>query len=103
MKEKVKQLVREQIKLIKPLEKTGTTEKIRHYARSEVNRLSLVLVSDLLDNEFVNFYKDTIIKCCISLYSKLCEDYRNLPTPELRDLANDESKEVMEIWTEIEK
>ena len=102
MKNKVIQIVRDHIKLIKPLEKNGTTTKIREHARKEVHNLSLILASDMLGNEFVVFFKDSIIKCCISLYSKLCEDSRNLPTPELRDLANDESKEVMEIWTEIE-
>lgn len=97
---KIKQIIREQIRLVDPLIKNGTTTSIRMYAYNESVKLENILESD--SDNFFEKNRDTIISCCISLYSKLNEDSRTLPTIELRELAKKEADNVMKIWTKIE-
>ena len=101
MKEKILQLIREQIKLIEPISINGTTEKIRKHAREHMFKLKLIL--DTGHEDFIEKNIKLISSCCMSLYNKLIDDSINLPTVDLRELAKKEANEVMEIWVKIEK
>ena len=100
---KIKQIIREQINLIQPLIKTGTTQNIRTYAQNDYNNLVNIVSSKLSEEVFIKKYKTTIISCCMSIYNKLSDDSRYLPTVTLRELAKSEAEDVISIWSIVEK
>lgn len=100
----ISNLIKDQIKLIEPLIKDGTTKSIRDYAISEYDKLNnLLILEKKKEDTFLKENKDTLINCCMSLYNKLNDDYKILPTVELRELAKKEADNIMEIWKVIEK
>lgn len=100
---KIKQIIREQINLIEPLIKNGTTQNIRTYSQNDYNNLVNIISSKLSEDIFIKKYKNEIISCCVSLYQKLSDDSRYLPTVKLRELAKSEANDIMVIWSTIEK
>ena len=99
----IKDMIKEQIIMIKPLQNTGTTYKIRRFADDEISKLNIILKSKLSLEDFIKEYKLSLIPCCISMYNKLDADSRTLPTYQLQELARAETNRIGKIWENIEK
>jgi hypothetical protein len=98
----IKQLVSDQIKLIDIISRKGTTSKIRKEANDYMDKLCLIVNSNLSNDEFIQMYKSELIECCSILYDKLIEDQKNLPSFLLRDSSKKEADRIMKIWKYIE-
>lgn len=99
----IKDLIKEQIKLIEPICVNGTTRKIRISAIEEISKFNTILMSDLSIGDFIKEYKPILINCCMSMYQKLNEESRTLPTFSLKNIAQEEAANIMKIWENIEK
>ena len=102
MIEEIKCIVRDQIKLIEPIAKSGATSSIRKTANNIIDKLYIITDSSLPIEEFIKKYRNELIECCSSLYIQLSEDSRKSSMISLREISNQESERIMNIWKYIE-
>jgi hypothetical protein len=106
MNKLIRKIFKEQINLVEPVSIDGTTEKIRQHAKSYICELEELLKTNIdgeYDDDFIKKHKNTILNCCRTLYNKLCDDTRTLPTFELINIAEEEANEIMKVWETIER
>lgn len=102
MIEKIKSVVRDQIRVIEPIAKSGITSSIRKTANDIIDKLYRITDSNLPIDEFIKEYRNELIECCSSLYIQLSEDSRKSSMFSLREISTKESERIMEIWKYIE-
>lgn len=102
MHKKIRSMVMDQKQLIEPIISAGTTSAIKCEAYKEYYDLDDILQYNLASDDVIKKHKDTLLECCTSLYNKLCEDSRTLPSSRLREISKNESENIMAIWKYIE-
>jgi len=108
MFDKIDEVLNAQSKLIEPIIKNGTLRSFSNQAEKEINIIYKVR-EDLYrtkgnEEEFNNYIKeniDLIVNCFASIYTKLGEDSRSLPTSSLKELAIKEMESIMSVWKKI--
>lgn len=102
MIEEIKGIVRDQIKLIEPIAKSGATSSIRKTANDIIDKLYNITDSTLSLEDFIKNFRNELIECCSSLYIKLSDDSRTASMFSLREISKTESERIMNIWKFIE-
>jgi len=124
---RIKNIIEDQILLIKPIVKNGTTSNIRKEAIGEIINLRTILdelkntaierspvlfpeewkypyqFNESIVKNFINKNKGILISCFITMYKKLKNDSRTLPTNKLKNIADKDADNIMKIWSQIEK
>jgi len=103
MYKRIRNMVIDQKRLIDPIITLGTTSAVQCEAYKESTELEDILQSNLVSDYVIKKYKDTLLECCSSLYHKLGEDSRTLPSTRLREISKNEAENIMEIWNYVER
>lgn len=108
MYNKIEEVLEGQMRLIEPIINNGILFNIRNMAEKEYDQLMNVRQKlqhnkndDVAFNNVIVENSSLIIGAFSSVYSKLGDDSRTLPSEKLRSCAIDEMDAIMEVWNKL--